>query len=159
MKIDIKVRSLRVKKESYADLDGLPSYVKKRKKNLLEAIGVTTENLLKDEARRIGTFGTLERSIQHTVLHDLVIIFSDLEYSNIALETGRKDGKIPPVKAIEMWAVKKGLGAGAAWPIAKKIQKEGTNVYKNQAPKRVTRTVKVMDKKLSKLIKKHLFDG
>lgn len=158
MKIEVKVRSLRVPKNTYADLDGLPSYVKKRKRNLLEAIGVTGENLLKDEARRISTFGTLERSIQHTVLGDLVIIYSDLEYSNVALETGRKGGKMPPVQAIETWAVKKGLGTGVAWAIAKKIEKEGTRLYTDQAPKRVTRTVNVMERKLDKLIKKHLFD-
>lgn len=156
--ITVKVKSLKVPKNSYADLDGLASYVKKRKQNLLKAIGVTGEKLLKDEADRISTFVTLSRSIQHTVLADLVIIYSDLGYSNIALETGRKGGKMPPVEALKLWSIKKGLGENAAYAIAKKIAREGTDLYKHQAPKRVTRTKAVLDKKMDKLIKKHLFD-
>lgn len=158
MKIEVKIRSLKIPKNSYADLDGLPSYVKKRKKNLLKAIGVEGENILKNKAREISKYGTLERSIQHTVLEDLAIIYSDLEYSNIALETGRKQGKMPPVQAIEAWTLKAGLGKEAAWAIAKKIAKEGTDLYIKGEPKRVSATIAEMDKKLPSLIKHHLFD-
>lgn len=158
-RIKVKIKSLKVPKSSYANLEELPAYVRRRKKNLLKAIGVEGENLLKAEARRVSTFGTLERSIQHRIVFgDSVVIYSDLEYSNIALETGRKPGKMPPYKAIEMWAVKKGLGKNVGYAVAKKIAKSGTNLHIHQAPKRVTRTVKVMDRKLPRLIKQHLFD-
>ena len=49
---------------------------------------------------------------------------------------GRKPGKRPPISAIEKWVqVKLGLSGkqalGAAFAIANKIAKEGTEIYKN----------------------------
>jgi len=48
---------------------------------------------------------------------------------------GRKGGTMPPVKAIEQWIKDKGIVpnipiTSLAWAIAKKIQKEGTEYYK-----------------------------
>jgi len=160
MRIEVKYRSLKVPKNSYADImgDGLPSYIKRRQKNYLKALGVIAEDKLRMEAKDLSTTGTLERSFKHQVFTNLVRIYSDLNYSNIAMETGRAGGKMPPVQAIRIWAKKRGLGEQAGWAIAKKIAKEGTNLYMKKSPKKVTITVDYMDKQLLKLAKKYLLD-
>jgi len=43
---------------------------------------------------------------------------------------GRPPGGMPPVSKLERWAKKKGLGKGAGWAVAKKIQKEGSKDYR-----------------------------
>lgn len=43
----------------------------------------------------------------------------------VFVEYGRKPGKQPPLNAIYKWCESKGIPTGAAYPIARKIGKEG----------------------------------
>lgn len=132
-----------------------------RKRRFLKAVGIETETALKDQAQPITKTGTLARNFQHVVATDLskVRIFNPLEYSKIAMETGRKGGKMPPIQALQLWTKKVGLPAGAAFAIAKSIAKKGTQLYQFKAPKRLTRVNKLMKNyRIPRLIKTYLLN-
>lgn len=88
-------------------------------------------NVVQDKAREYAPNdrGGLRRSIKTRVdlaaMPRYVEIGSNLEYA-AATEFGRPPGKMPPVGPLEVWARRKGLGEGAAWPIALHIMNHGT---------------------------------
>lgn len=47
---------------------------------------------------------------------------------------GRGPGGMPPVENIRVWAEAKGLPEGIEWGIAKKIAKEGTDIFQGIRP-------------------------
>lgn len=52
-------------------------------------------------------------------------VVADVPYS-LFVERGRGPGGMPPVSAIRRWTILKGIDPGAAYPIARKIGREGT---------------------------------
>lgn len=150
---------------SYADIvlsgEDYKKVIDLRKRRFLKAVGIEGETALKNEAQSISKTGTVARNMQHQVAGDLsgVKIFNPLDYALIPMETGRKGGKMPPVQAIMLWTKKIGMPAGAAFAIAKSIAKKGTLLYQNGAPKRVTRTKKLLAQyKIPRLIKTYLLN-
>lgn len=130
-----------------------------RKQNFLKGVGIEGETALKNEARSITKTGELGRSFQHRVTNDKVDIFSTMKFSEIPMEDGRPPGKTPPIKALQLWAMKAGLGAEAGFAIARSIARKGTRVWQDQAPKRVTRTKKLLKEyKIPKLITRFLIN-
>lgn len=133
--------------------------IKYRKDSFLKAVGIEGETALKNEAKSITKSGELGRSMQHRVGNDKVDIFSTMKFSMIPMEDGRPPGKVPPVRVLQIWAAKAGMGAGAGFAIAKSIAKKGTRTFQNQAPKRVTRVKKLLKVyKIPKLIDRFLIN-
>lgn len=83
---------------------------------------------VRDRAQRYAPVdqGHLRRSIANRVDPSLYPSYAEvgtnLEYAK-AVHEGRPPGKMPPVKALEAWAKKRGLNA---WAVAKSIEKKGT---------------------------------
>ncbi len=50
---------------------------------------------------------------------------TNVEYA-APVEFGRRPGSFPPLAAIRAWTIRKGIGAGAAFPIAQAIARRGT---------------------------------
>lgn len=92
--------------------------------------------------------GATEVNIQKRGFKKNVIIKigSNLDYSYIAAETGRKPGKMPPSKELERW-VGQAFGVtgkakkSTAFLVARKIGKKGTKKYRSGGPKLVTQAV------------------
>lgn len=83
--------------------------------------------IVESEAKKLAPKfdGLLANTITHEVdpapipMHTIVGVGS--RYAKY-VHAGRKPGKMPPVKALERWAKKKGLNA---WAVAKSIEKKG----------------------------------
>ena len=85
-------------------------------------------------ASPVNASGTLADSIKYTIDgYRLKVQGNDYIYY---LQYGRKAGGRPPIKAIRQWIDDKGITPekgskdSLAWAIAKKIEKEGTTIYK-----------------------------
>lgn len=61
------------------------------------------------------------------------LIITAADYAGV-LEQGRANGKMPPIEPIQQWVEKKGLDI-SPWAIAKKIQKEGTQLFRGSDPR------------------------
>lgn len=71
--------------------------------------------------------GTLINSISYEILYDgamLTLEFDMADYG-IYVDQGRRPGKMPPISNIADWCRVKGIPQTAAFPIARKIGKEG----------------------------------
>lgn len=82
----------------------------------------------------VNASGALADSIKYTIDgYRLKVQGNDYIYY---LQYGRKPGGRPPIKAIRQWIDDKGITPekgskdSLAWAIAKKIEKEGTTIYK-----------------------------
>lgn len=89
-------------------------------------------------------FGTLRQSIQgtKTITPTSVdgLVTTNLAYG-LPVERGRDPGRMPPVDAIELWVIRKGIAAapesrGVAFAIAKAIAK-GTTKFQQQGGARM----------------------
>jgi hypothetical protein len=109
---------------------------------LLMEFGLVGQNILIDKAVTISAQGELARSIQFEIGDDYVSIFSKLLYGLIALETGRASGKMPPIQAIERWAIRRGMKKNVAFLIARKIAKQGTEKFIKGGPKLLTEALR-----------------
>ena len=61
------------------------------------------------------------------------LLITAADYAGV-LEEGRKDGAMPPIEPIRQWVEAKGLSI-SPWAIAKKIQREGTRLYRGDDPR------------------------
>ena len=104
-----------------------PTILHKPARNLLTRSGVKVQGLARDNASvdRGGLRDSIAYEVDPSMFPKSVIVGSNLEYAR-ATELGRPPGKMPPAGPLEAWARRKGLGAGAGWPIALKIMREGT---------------------------------
>ena len=117
----------------------------------LFAIGDELKSEVKKETRKISVTNQLFNSIISAVLRNEMTIYS-AKYGEIALETGRKPGKMPPVDALKRWARFRFGNEDLAFPIAKKIAGRrkkkggGTQKYINKGPKQLSEVEKKIDK-------------
>lgn len=127
------------------------------KRNFLKEIGVTGENYLQDEAEKIAASSALANSMRHDVFLDRVDIGSRLKYAPIALETGRAPGRFPPIDAMEVWAMKRGMGREAGYLVARSVAMRGTQKYRRRGPKQFTKAAERLEKEIDfTLIPKYL---
>ena len=61
------------------------------------------------------------------------LLITAADYAGV-LEEGRRDGAMPPIEPIRQWVEAKGLNI-SPWAIAKKIQREGTRLYRGDDPR------------------------
>ncbi len=61
------------------------------------------------------------------------MVITGPRYSGV-LQDGRRPGKMPPTGPIIKWLQKKGLSPKLAFPIAKKMQKEGSQLWRGESP-------------------------
>lgn len=78
-------------------------------------------------------------------------------------EQGRRPGKMPPVQSIRDWIEAKGIQVdnkeSLAWAIAKKIAKEGSDIYQNKRPALATeQIIEIEIEKSRPEINKAIFD-
>lgn len=130
----------------------------------LNKIRVRVENDLKTREEPINAGGNLYNSIKSnlkdTSEHSAeVTIVSDGDYGSIALEYGRKPGKMPPTDPIAKWLVLKGMDVSIISPrgatmkseskdatnekafvIALGIAKNGTKKFQDKGPKLISET-------------------
>ena len=129
--LDIDLRGV---EETTANIKGFPNL-------LSQELNIAMELSLQLLERQVSTrapknFGTLRSSINHQIISQFPNLVGSVgtpkEYG-IVMEYGSKpykEGRMPPVDAIRIWAVRKlGLSGdeadSAAWAIAKHIAKHG----------------------------------
>lgn len=108
------------------------------KKNYLKYVSIEMENELIKQSDKESATGTRSRSIESRISENKVETGSKLPYFRISMEDGRKPGKVPPIRAIELWALKRGMPKKAALPIARKIAKFGTEKYIKGQPRLIS---------------------
>lgn len=126
------------------------------KRNVLKKIGVEGQNDLKEKAQKITATGHLESSIDHVIRRDEVEVRANEKYALIALEKGRKPGKQPPLRAMEIYARKRGIPVERAFIMARHIGKYGTSKWRKGGPKLLTGTKNVVEKSIPKYLKQLL---
>ncbi len=105
---------------------------------ILNKAGVLAVQGIKDsfDDKRLNDTGEGKNSISYQVAGNTLIIEGLARV--LFLEFGRKAGQMPPIEPIQEWAERK-LGVssdeskGIAFAIAKKIAKEGTNIFTDRA--------------------------
>lgn len=85
-------------------------------KRIVDVLRVRTEMVLY-KGRYRGGWRTLATS-------NVLIVLNDQPHA-IFVEAGRRPGKAPPLPVIREWVLSKGMDAGAAFPIARKIARDG----------------------------------
>lgn len=123
---------------------------KKAKRNALVYIGAQIENEYQKEVKKISVTNELSRSVQIDIGVDRVTVGAEAKYARQALETGTRPGSKPDIKSLALWVSKRGLPKGLEYPIAKKIEAEGTRKYKKGAPKQLTRIKNQINRKKEK---------
>lgn len=108
---------------------------KSRRRNAFKFLSITMENIMKKKAKSIYSSGELDRSILSLSDDKSATVVVMAKHGQIALETGRAPGKTPPIYPLQLWAAKHGMPKTMAFPIAKKIAKQGTKKYRNKGPK------------------------
>jgi len=105
----------------------------------LTEIAVMISKEMKNIIKLNGAFasGTLYDSIKYKVFKDRSEVYHmefDYVYYGLFINYGRNpSSKMPPIRDIREWCRLKGIPQDAAFPIAKKIQKEGWRL-KRTAP-------------------------
>ena len=105
----------------------------------LTEIAVMISKEMKSIVKLNGAFasGTLYDSIKYKVFKDKSEVYHmefDYVYYGLFINYGRNpSSKMPPIRDIREWCRLKGIPQDAAFPIAKKIQKEGWTM-KRTAP-------------------------
>jgi hypothetical protein len=105
---------------------------------LAKACDQLRENIRTKKATRrngpVNASGNLAKSIRYELAEDVGTIYA-AGYA-FAVEFGRGPGKMPPVKSIRAWIDAKGIEPtgiskdSLAFLIARKIAREGTDIYK-----------------------------
>jgi hypothetical protein len=68
--------------------------------------------------------GRLHQTMSYVVLPDLTVQFQFEDYA-VFVDQGRRPGKQPPLDAIRQWCRVRNIPETAAYPIARKIGREG----------------------------------
>ena len=119
---------------------------KNSKRQFFRRVGVSGEGIIKDvnESAKVDDTGGMGNSISPSIYRDGVEVVVHALYSFIAMEVGRSPSrKLPPVKPLQAWARRRGLGAGAGFAIAKSIQKKGTKKFRKKGPKLLTKAHRI----------------
>lgn len=100
--------------------------------------------------------GELSQSVIGEASPEEIAIYSKI-YGDIVLEYGRKPGKMPPVEALENWAMNRLGDPSLAYLVARSIARKGTQKYQQGSPRELTAIVddfekNFMDKELDKLL-------
>ena len=106
-------------------------------KEFLERV---SQKIVQDQnAKNITASGLSAQSLRTEVDTDGGKLFG-IDYFKYQVR-GRAPGGMPPVKSIEDWIVSKGIHPegggtieGMAWAIAKKIEKNGTEIFRGSRP-------------------------
>ncbi len=91
---------------------------------VLTDLGKEITDYWKSFIRNHSDTGDLYGSVKYKV-KDQILSLSMLDYG-LALDKGRKAGKMPPISSIVRWAANKGL---SPWGVAVNISKYGTKAY------------------------------
>ncbi len=110
------------------------------KKNYLKYVSIEMENELIRQSDKESATGTRSRSIESKISENRAETGSKLPYFKLSMETGRKPGKVPPFRALELWAMKRGMPKKAAFTISRKIAKFGTNKYSKGQPRLISQS-------------------
>lgn len=129
------------------DLEEKISKSENNKKRFMVALGAKTSEIVKNEARVVNTTGQLINSVIHRETDDDVTIYA-VNYASIAMETGRAPGYVSP-QQLRRWARLKFGNESLAYPIAKKISRHGTRLFRLKTPRLLTSSVSKLNKILS----------
>lgn len=108
------------------------------KKNYLKYVSIEMENELIRQSDKESASGTRSRSIESKISENKAETGSKMPYFRISMEDGRRPGRVPPIRAIQIWALKRGMPKKAAFAIAKKIGSVGTNKYIKGQPRLIS---------------------
>lgn len=107
-------------------------------KQILEKAGEAAVKNLQDQMDQLGlnASGAAKASLSYTAT-DKALYIEGLERI-IFLVFGRANGKRPPIKPLQDWVerklgISKDESLGVAFAIAKKIEKEGTDIFTGKA--------------------------
>lgn len=132
LQIEINTKGL----DDWAD----PADLERKHENFFKKVGVEGQQELQKETKKIYATGQLWRSVKHKATPTQAKIQATTKYATEALETGTPPGRKPSIKALKVWASKKGIPQRAVFPIAQKIKRSGTRKYRKRGPKQVTAT-------------------
>lgn len=117
---------------------------------VLTKMGVRGSEVLRSKAKKINTLGGLVGSVNYKKEKTAVHIKADAKYADIAMETGRGPGKMPPIAPLKLWAARKTGNPNMAYAIAKKIAIGGTKKWRTGGPKLRTEAIKEIKRKVYK---------
>jgi len=131
---------------------------KTARKLAMTVIAEQGRKVLQDQAEKISTTGQLHASITSRVRESEIELWA-LGYAEIALEEGRKPGKMPPPQALKRWARLKLGDERLAFAVARAIEKKGTRKHRTGRPKQLTMAIKELakfvDKEAVKILKQY----
>lgn len=117
-----------------AEIDKYNSILERYGAEIVEKLRYDIRNKKITRFGAVNASGKLANSLRYEVKGGKLRVYA-LGYAPV-METGRKGGKRPPVSAIEQWLSDKGIAPqgiskkSLAYLIARKIGKEGTEIYK-----------------------------
>lgn len=111
---------------------------------------IKAENRIKDEAIKNTVSGISHNSISARVI-DLDFDVLGNESLLASMEYGRKPGPINP-QALERWALHRLGSRNAAYAVANKIRKLGTEKYRRKEPKQLSRAFKLIQKDVETIL-------
>lgn len=125
---------------------------KKINKSTMNVASKKGQSYLEDEARKItGATSLLVNSLTSDHTDTRAEIYSMAMYGKIALEDGRKPGKMPPSEDLKKWATLKLGDPKAAYGVAISIAQNGTKKYQDKKPKQITRAKKKLVKEIGQI--------
>lgn len=114
-----------------------PQKMKVAQRDLLSGMGRDFEHRLQDEATPITVTSGLHNSILSRMVGADKVAVTGINYAEIAMETGRRPGRVPPYDELKRWARLKLGNEQLGYAVAQKIAKEGTRLYRKKSPKRI----------------------
>lgn len=127
---------------------------KQVKSQVLSAIGEDAVSKAKKLAPA-GATGQLANSFVHStnMAGNKETVESEADYSDQAMEWGRKPGRMPPSEALERWAGRFLGDRRLAYAVAKSISKRGTKKYREKGPKLWTKLTKQVNRDIPRFLK------
>lgn len=134
----------------------------------LDSMGQRQVNIMKNKLASAGKSGALSDSIRYEIKvnnnsFDLLYIMND--YGKW-VDEGRKPGKQPPIQVIKTWAQAKGIDQKWAYPIVRKIGRDGikptyffSSTIKDDKQRFLNEMEKWMAKDIANNIKKQFKNG
>lgn len=120
------------------------------KQRMLWTTIIDVEEQLKQKMRDHNVDATynLRRSLDVQVQGDVASLWG-AEYAVRALETGQAPGEMPDIQSLKEWAAVKLGQVNAAYPVALKIMRIGTQRYIQGGPKLISEALEVAQKNLA----------
>lgn len=91
----------------------------------LHAVGQQATRMLAFASRPIKDLGSFGAGWRYQAAFDRLHLFNTAPHA-VYVEGGRRPGaKMPPLDPIRAWVLRHGMPASAAWPVARKIARDG----------------------------------